>query len=83
MIGNSSSGIVEAATLRTWVINIGDRQLGRTMNENVFNVPFNGDDIWRQYQAVPKEKYSGGNTYGNGDTSKQIWTAIESIVYEK
>lgn len=83
MIGNSSSGIVEAATFGTWVINIGDRQLGRTLNENVFNVPFNVDEIWSQYQKVPKEKYFGGNVYGKGDTSKQIWTAIESIEYEK
>ena len=35
LIGNSSSGIIEAASLNTPVVNIGNRQKGRACSENV------------------------------------------------
>ena len=37
MIGNSSSGIVEAASYNLPVVNIGDRQKGRPFTKNVFH----------------------------------------------
>ena len=37
MIGNSSSGIIESATTKTKVINMGNRQKGRIMPRNVIN----------------------------------------------
>jgi len=37
VIGNSSSGIVEAPSLKIPVINIGDRQLGRIQAKNIIN----------------------------------------------
>lgn len=37
MVGNSSSGIVEAASYNLPVVNIGDRQKGRPFTENVFH----------------------------------------------
>ena len=39
LLGNTSSGIIEAATFNKWVINIGDRQKGRESGVNVVNVP--------------------------------------------
>ena len=45
MIGNSSSGIIEAPTFKTPVINIGDRQLGRYKFENVIDVEPKKDKI--------------------------------------
>jgi UDP-N-acetylglucosamine 2-epimerase (non-hydrolysing)/GDP/UDP-N,N'-diacetylbacillosamine 2-epimerase (hydrolysing) len=39
LIGNSSSGIIEAATFGTPVINIGGRQAGRERGGNVIDVP--------------------------------------------
>jgi UDP-hydrolysing UDP-N-acetyl-D-glucosamine 2-epimerase len=39
MLGNSSSGIVEAPALRLPVINVGDRQAGRRHEANVLDVP--------------------------------------------
>ncbi|HDS09791.1 MAG TPA: UDP-N-acetylglucosamine 2-epimerase (hydrolyzing), partial [Firmicutes bacterium] len=38
LIGNSSSGIIEAASFSTPVVNIGIRQFGRERNENVLDV---------------------------------------------
>src|SRR5690606_15658207 len=40
LIGNSSSGIIEAASLGTMVVNIGDRQKGRERSDNVIDVPW-------------------------------------------
>ena len=37
IIGNSSSGIIEAPSLKTATINIGNRQNGRPMSKSVFN----------------------------------------------
>jgi UDP-N-acetylglucosamine 2-epimerase (non-hydrolysing)/GDP/UDP-N,N'-diacetylbacillosamine 2-epimerase (hydrolysing) len=40
LVGNSSSGIIEAASFRTPVIDIGPRQLGRQRCKDVRNVPY-------------------------------------------
>jgi UDP-hydrolysing UDP-N-acetyl-D-glucosamine 2-epimerase len=47
LVGNSSSGIIEAASFGTPVIDIGPRQLGRERNANVANVPYDSDAIRR------------------------------------
>ncbi|RRK35363.1 UDP-N-acetylglucosamine 2-epimerase (hydrolyzing) [Schaedlerella arabinosiphila] len=39
LIGNSSSGIIEAPSLGVWTINVGDRQKGRVRGESVIDVP--------------------------------------------
>ena len=39
MLGNTSSGIVEAPTVDLPVVNVGDRQLGRRREANVIDVP--------------------------------------------
>ena len=38
MLGNSSSGIIEAPSFRLPVVNIGDRQKGRLRAENIIDV---------------------------------------------
>ena len=37
IIGNSSSGIIEAPSLKTITINIGDRQKGRVKSKSIIN----------------------------------------------
>lgn len=39
MVGNSSSGLIEAPSFRLPVVNVGDRQRGRLVPANVINVP--------------------------------------------
>lgn len=41
MIGNSSSGIYESCLLKTPCINLGDRQKGRLLSDNIINCEFN------------------------------------------
>ena len=45
LLGNTSSGIIEAASFRKFVINLGKRQEGRLRNANVFDINFNKDEI--------------------------------------
>ncbi|HVX86275.1 MAG TPA: UDP-N-acetylglucosamine 2-epimerase [Phycisphaerae bacterium] len=40
LIGNSSAGIIEAASFALPVINLGDRQKGRERNPNILDVPW-------------------------------------------
>lgn len=48
MIGNSSSGIVEAPSLRMPVVNVGDRQKGRTKAENILDAGYAAEEIVRE-----------------------------------
>lgn len=45
VVGNSSSGLIEAPTFKIPTLNIGIRQQGRTRSASVFDVPATYDDI--------------------------------------
>jgi UDP-N-acetylglucosamine 2-epimerase len=45
VVGNSSSGIVEAPSAGTVVINIGDRQRGRLRSSNIIDIPNTESEI--------------------------------------
>jgi len=45
VVGNSSSGIIEAPSLQTGTVNIGDRQKGRVRANSVIDCSNNKDDI--------------------------------------
>ena len=45
ILGNTSSGILEAASFGKFVINVGKRQEGRLRSANVFDVNFIIDEI--------------------------------------
>jgi UDP-hydrolysing UDP-N-acetyl-D-glucosamine 2-epimerase len=51
LVGNSSSGIIEAPTLGVPVVNIGDRQHGRERAANVIDVPH---DVPRIREAITR-----------------------------
>jgi len=54
LIGNSSSGLTEAAILNVPVVNIGDRQLGRHKEGNVYDCDFTVEMITKQYSVASK-----------------------------
>ena len=73
MLGNTSSGIVEAASFKKWVVNVGDRQKGRLRNENVIDVPFEIEKILEVVSQVVKwDDYEGVNKYVMPDTTDNI-----------
>lgn len=80
MLGNTSSGIIEAASFGKWVINVGDRQKGRLRSDNVLDVPFQFDLIMTMVDHVvdKKENYTIENKYFRPDTTKKIVTKIFS-----
>jgi GDP/UDP-N,N'-diacetylbacillosamine 2-epimerase (hydrolysing) len=55
LIGNSSSGLTEAAILNVPVVNIGDRQLGRHKEGNVHDCDFAVDIITKQYWIATRK----------------------------
>lgn len=84
MVGNSSSGLIEAPTFKVATINIGDRQKGRIMADSVINC---SSDIVSMRNALAK-LYSSEfnkvlsnvcNPYGNGGASKKIKDAIKKV----
>lgn len=77
LLGNTSSGIVEAASFGKFVINVGDRQKGRLRNENVKDVPFNVQAILRATKEVEQiGNYKGVNRFYQQNTALQIIEVI-------
>lgn len=77
VIGNSSSGIVEAPSLSVPTVNIGARQKGRMMAESVINCkPFHSEIVMSIQKALSAEfREIARNTkspFGDGTTSVQI-----------
>lgn len=80
MIGNSSAGIIEAASFRTRVINIGSRQAMRERGANVFDVAVNLEEIRRELKKVRLgKKLNVENIYGDGKTAARIVKLLENI----
>jgi GDP/UDP-N,N'-diacetylbacillosamine 2-epimerase (hydrolysing) len=80
MVGNTSSGFVEAAFFPTWVINLGDRQAGRIITENIINSRVGSDSIVSAVKAIAyKEKPVNTNIYGSGNTASAIISHLKSI----
>jgi GDP/UDP-N,N'-diacetylbacillosamine 2-epimerase (hydrolysing) len=66
LIGNTSSGIIEAASFGKYVVNVGDRQKGRMQSDNVINTPFNHHNILDAVEkAILIETPTGINKYYN------------------
>jgi GDP/UDP-N,N'-diacetylbacillosamine 2-epimerase (hydrolysing) len=73
LIGNSSSGIIEAASLGTSVVNIGDRQRCRERNANVIDVDVNEENITQAIQKAQQWKgQEWHNVYLAGNASDSI-----------
>jgi UDP-N-acetylglucosamine 2-epimerase (non-hydrolysing)/GDP/UDP-N,N'-diacetylbacillosamine 2-epimerase (hydrolysing) len=83
MVGNSSSGIIEAASFRMPVVDIGPRQLGRERSENVVNVPYSQASIGRALRRVWNEglpgRWRGRNVYGGNRTAEKIAQTLASM----
>jgi UDP-hydrolysing UDP-N-acetyl-D-glucosamine 2-epimerase len=81
IIGNTSSGIIEAASFQKPVINIGDRQLGRLQSGNVINSTIEKleDSIFQAISDSFIEHCNDVvNIYGDGNASNCIVASLES-----
>ena len=81
LIGNSSSGIIEAASFTKPVVNIGNRQKGRMKNLNVVDSNMSNlkDSIKIALSVDFANKINGlKNIYGNGTAAEIIVKQIEN-----
>ena len=88
MIGNSSSGIIEAPSLQTQTINIGDRQKGRIQANSIVNTKVEVNAISQAIRDTQLEDSSIDlkkflNPYGNGNTASKIVDTLEKINLKK
>lgn len=84
IIGNSSSGIIDAPSFKKPAINIGIRQLGRESATNVINAQHNVNSIIsaiRRAHSTPFQKTlrKCTNPYGDGKASERIVKILETI----
>lgn len=84
IVGNSSSGLIEAPSFKIATINIGDRQKGRLKAESVLDCKPLKNNICEVFEKVyskdfQKKLKSVENPYGNGMASKKIIEIFKSI----
>jgi UDP-hydrolysing UDP-N-acetyl-D-glucosamine 2-epimerase len=74
MIGNSSSGLVEAPSFALPVVNVGSRQAGRLRGDNVIDVECRADAILAGIETALARDRSAPcvNPYGDGRASPRI-----------
>ncbi|MFZ8805481.1 MAG: UDP-N-acetylglucosamine 2-epimerase [Candidatus Calescibacterium sp.] len=77
VVGNSSSGIIEAPSLKVPTINIGDRQKGRIRAESVIDCKGTEDEIKKAINIIYDENFRKKvkdvkNPYGDGNSAKRI-----------
>ena len=79
-IGNSSAGLLESPSLKVPVVNIGDRQIYREQNNNIFNAKYITHDIYRKIKKAQKLKNKLSkikNIHGDGKSSKRIYKVLK------
>lgn len=87
IVGNSSSGIIEAPSLGTATINIGDRQRGRTQANSVVNCKVDLEEILEAFQNITDSTFKKSlkrvqNPYGQGGTSDKIVQALSQADFK-
>lgn len=81
LLGNTSSGFVEAAFFPKWVVNLGTRQKGRINTPNIITISIEKETILRTIKNIENypEIPPGTNIYGKGDSADRIIQVIKSI----
>lgn len=84
MVGNSSSGIIEAASFELPVVNIGSRQQGRVKGANVIDVDYKRASIREGLQKALNPQFRAKlrglrNPYGSGGASDRILEVLRGI----
>ena len=82
VVGNSSSGVVEAASFGTPVVNIGDRQRGRPTGANVITCGESEEAIEAAIRTCLKPDFAAAarqvvNIYGDGHSAPRVVAAID------
>lgn len=89
IIGNSSSGIMEAPFLHVPSINVGTRQEGRSKTKSIINVGYDKKEIKKAINnVITNKKFCAlikkqKNQHGDGTAAKKIRLILEKLDLEK
>ncbi len=88
ILGNSSSGIIEAPYLKKAVVNIGLRQAGRLCSEHVLQADGTRESIQSEIGKALSPSFQAAlpkisSIYGTGDASRKIYEAIRAQDFKK
>lgn len=83
IVGNSSSGLLEAPTFGVPAVNAGRRQDGRLRGANVIDVPFEVEAMVEAIHTACSDAFreslvGAENPYGDGRSSERILDVLES-----
>ncbi len=84
VVGNSSSGLLEAPSFRIGTINIGDRQRGRIKAESVIDCDSSINGICSAFEKLYNQEFQQklkhiNNPYGSGGASEKIVNILHSF----
>lgn len=85
LVGNSSSGILEAPSLGLPVVNIGSRQEGRERAKNVIDVSYSPEEIGKGIEKALHDKEfletvsRKESPYGDGHAAEKIVSVLKKI----
>jgi len=84
VVGNSSSGIIEAPSFKVGTINIGERQLGRVQAESVINCDPKSSSIKLAIENLYEESFQTrlstvANPFGDGNSSQKIVSILKQV----
>ena len=80
IIGNSSSGLIEAPSLKTATVNIGNRQTGRPLSKSVFNSTNTVNNIKKAINSALKYRFSKNTDKPAYQGAKSIDFIIKKIL---
>lgn len=88
VVGNSSSGLLEAPSFKIGTINIGDRQKGRVMASSVINCLPEKPSIDKAFEKLYSDQFKAivsivENPYGHGGASTKVKDIIKHVSLDK
>jgi len=88
MVGNSSSGLIEAPSFALPVVNIGNRQRGRLRAGNVIDVGYGRHEIAQAIRRATAPAFRQGieglvNPYGDGQATDRIVTRLKEVAIDE
>lgn len=80
VLGNSSSGIIEAPALGIPTVNIGDRQKGRLMADTIISCAPKEEDIVAAMRLADMTEHKVSTIYGDGNTAEKIVEVMKDFL---
>lgn len=88
LVGNSSSGIMEAASFKLPAVNVGIRQNGRERGKNVLDCAANRFEVVNAIHKALSDPFKASlsdlkNPYGDGHAAEKIADILNSVIFSE